>query len=377
MARILVISFTNLASDPRVDRQIGALESRHEIVAAGIAPPARTVSEFIELRRPKRTLTGNVAGLLRLLTRRYDDVYWKHRGHVEGLERLRNIKADAVVANDLTALPIALRLGNPVVFDAHEYAPGEFSHLLWWRLLIAPYQRWLSRSYIPCVASMVTVGKAIAKAYECETGVRATVVTNAPPRADLSPTPVHEPIRILHHGSAQRGRGLEEMVRIGHLLDRHFTLDFVLVEGSRGYRDKLIRLANGNPRIRFPRAWAMQDIAQNANEYDIGLYSLRPTNFNQRFALPNKLFEFIQARLALAIGPSPEMASIVRSYGCGVVAEDFSPERVASEINRLDPSSIAAFKDASDLAAGVLCAEANTETLLRAVDEALARGSRR
>ena len=259
---------------------------------------------------------------------------------------------------------IAIGLGRPVVFDAHEYSPGQHSDRGWWRATFAPYMRSLCHRYIPQAASMTTVGEAIADAYERETGVRATVVTNAPPRADLSPTPVHEPIRVLHHGGAHPGRGLEEMVRIGQLLDRRFTLDFVLIDGSPGYRDKLIRLAEGDPRIRFPQPWGMQAIVQNANDYDLGLYSLRPANFNQRF---------VQARLAVAIGPSPEMASIVRRYGCGVVADDFSPETVASAINGLDPSSIAAFKRASHLAADDLCAEANTEALLRAVDDALAR----
>src|SRR3954452_13661472 len=119
MTRVLVISFTDLACDPRVDRQISVLGTRHQIVAAGLAPPGQPVSEFIELRIPRRTALGNASGLLGLLAHRYKDVYWKHPGHIAALERLRNIKADVIVANDLTALPIAVRLGPPVVFDAH------------------------------------------------------------------------------------------------------------------------------------------------------------------------------------------------------------------------------------------------------------------
>jgi hypothetical protein len=36
--------------------------------------------------------------------------------------------------------------------------------------------------------------------------------------------------------------------------------------------------------------------------------------------------EFIQARLAVAVDPSPEMARLVQRYGCGVVAPDFPPK---------------------------------------------------
>jgi hypothetical protein len=373
MSRILVISFTDLASDPRVDRQIGVLGTRHEIVAAGLAPPEHAVSEFVELLIPRRTVLGNVSAGLRLLARRYDDAYWKHPGHVAALKRLRTIHADVIVANDLTALPIAVRLGPPVVFDAHEYAPGQFADVTWWRVLVAPYLDRLSRIYIPQAVSMTTVAYGIANAYYSDTGVRPTVVTNAPPRAELSPTPVHEPIRILHHGSAQRRRGLEEMIRLGELLDERFTLDFVLVEGSSGYRDNLIHRAEGNASVRFPPPWPMREIVTEANNYDIGLFLLPPVSLHRRYALPNKFFEFIQARLAVAIGPSPEMASLVSRYGFGLVADDFSPESLAAEINLLDVSAIETFKRASHFAADKLCMEANAEILLSTVEDALAQ----
>jgi hypothetical protein len=220
---------------------------------------------------------------------------------------------------------------------------------------------------------MTTVGERIAEEFERDTGVRATVITNAPPHANLEPTPVHDPVRILHHGGAQRGRGLEQMIRVAELLDDRFTLDLVLVESSPGYRDELIRRVKGNPRIRFPQPQPMERLVRMANDYDIGLYLLKPVNFNHRYALPNKLFEFIQARLAVAIGPSPEMARIVRRHGCGIVAENFAPETLANAINSLDAEAVAEFKRASDAAAAELSAERNGSLLVSAVEHALAR----
>lgn len=371
MTRVLVISFTDLASDPRVDRQIRALKTSYKVVAAGLAPPRDTVDEFIELPTVKRTGLGKAFGLARLLLHRYETAYWTHPTHTAALDSLRRVRADVIVANDFDTLPVALRLGPPVVFDAHEYSPAQFAEQAWWRILIAPYLRWQCRHYIPEVASMTTVSEGIATAYEAETGVPAVVVLNAPAYADLAPTPVHDPIRILHHGTAQRGRGLEEMVRLGHLLDDRFTLDFVLVEASPGYRNELIRLANGNPRIRFPEPWPMHTLVQEANEYDIGAFLLPPINLHRRLALPNKFFEFIQARLAIAIGPSPEMAQLVDRYNCGVVSTDFSPETLASALTSLDHPAIDAFKRASHAAAGDLCAEQNTKVALNVVERAL------
>jgi hypothetical protein len=376
MSRILVISFSDLASDPRVDRQIAALKTRHSVIAAGLSPPRQDVEAFIDLSGWPTRLTNRALGLVRLLLRQYDSVYWRHPRNVAALERLVDIPADVVIANELEALPLALRLGPPVVFDAHEYSPAEHAESATWRLVFSRYARWLCRRYIPRAAAMTTVGQAIADAYEQDTGVRAVVVVNAPPYADLEPKPTHEPIRILHHGGALAGRGLEEMVGAAELLDERFVVDFVLVEGLPGYRDKLVQLAGANPRVRFPPPRPMHELVQMANDYDVGLYSLQPLNFNNRYALPNKFFEFVQARLAVAIGPSPEIARLVKRFECGVIAEDFSREAVAASINALDHATIDAFKRASHVAARELCAERTAPLVLDAVESALAHSAR-
>lgn len=80
----------------------------------------------------------------------------------------------------------------------------------------------------------------------------------------------------------------------------------------------------------------MHRIVSFASTYDIGVFLLPPTNFNYRNALPNKLFEFIQARLAVAIGPSPQMAAVVREWNCGIVSDDFTPASLGENLQRLD-----------------------------------------
>ncbi len=371
--RVLIVSFSDLGRDPRVDRQIAALRTRFDLVAAGLGPPRLTVERFVDINTPPRRPLGKALGLARLVARRYESVYWGHPTNVAVFERLRGIDADVVVANDLPALAIALRLGHPVVFDAHEYAPDQFRDRLMWRALRAPYARWQSERYIPEVAAMTTVSEGLADRYELTTGVRATVVTNAPAFHDLAPTRVEEPIRILHHGGAMPGRGLLEMIELAELLDDRFTVDFVLLEDAAGYREKLIRRARGNPRVRFPPPQPMHTLVRMANAYDIGLFLLPPVSVQRRYALPNKFFEFVQARLAVAVGPSPEMARLVSLYGCGVVADDFEPATLAAVLNRLDASAVAAFKRASDSAAQELTAEANEPLIIGAVEHALKR----
>jgi hypothetical protein len=113
---------------------------------------------------------------------------------------------------------------------------------------------------------------------------------------------------------------------------------------------------------------ATGEIAGFINQFDVGVYSLPPTNFNNQHALPNKFFEFIQARLAVVIAPSPEMARIVREFDLGVVAEDFSPESMAAAIKGLTMEKIRYFKTQSNKHAYELSAERNRERFLRLIE---------
>ena len=93
------------------------------------------------------------------------------------------------------------------------------------------------------------------------------------------------------------------------------------------------------------------------NKYDIGFYYLAPTNFNTKYSLPNKFFEYIQARLAIVIGPSPEMVKYLKLYKCGVFSEEYNLHEMEKTILNLSPKDIMGMKLNSNIAAKVLNAE--------------------
>jgi hypothetical protein len=99
---------------------------------------------------------------------------------------------------------------------------------------------------------------------------------------------------------------------------------------------------------------------------------LLPARFpNQVHVLPNKLFDYIQARLAVAIGPSHEMAEVVRRWDCGVISDDFRPDSLAEALSKLTLAEVRRMKANADVAAGALNAEANQEVVLGVVAAAL------
>jgi hypothetical protein len=375
---VLIIAFTDLSTDPRVYRQIIALQADYDVIAAGLKDPDVPGVNFVPLQWKRRPRSQRFAGAMRLLLRRHSAHYWSNPSIQFALRQLSATRPSLVIANDIDALPLALRVADtaPVVFDSHEYWPGRHGKGIF-APLHASYRRNLCAKYIPAASDMMTVSPGIAEEYFKDTGVRSVVVTNAPPyEPDLAPGVVQaDTLRIVHHGAALRGRHLELMCDMMDLLDDRFTLTFILTDRDREYLAELKSRAAANPRIEFRPPVPMREISKFLNEFDIGAYILPPGSFNQKFALPNKLFEFIQARLAIAIGPSPEMARIVSANNLGVVADSFEPASLAARLNALSAADIAQFKANSHAVACEFSAEGNASALRSMVSNALSENA--
>jgi hypothetical protein len=148
----------------------------------------------------------------------------------------------------------------------------------------------------------------------------------------------------------------------------------MLVPTDARYLDRLRLIVGKNPRVRLVPPVPMRDLPRYLNQYDLGLYLLPPKNLNDQLALPNKFFEFVQGRLAIAIGPSPEMARLTRQYDLGVVADDFTPRSLAKKLNQLDPKRIDYYKQRSNQAAKELCFERNSEVLVNMINRLAGNG---
>jgi hypothetical protein len=371
MRSILIVSFSRIASDPRVMRQVRLLEHSHSVTVAGFGAKPDARIEYVEIPAARSGLVDKAFWAAKLFLRRYESYYWQLPKVRSALKALGQRSFDVVLANDASALPVSLRLsgGAPVLFDAHEYSPREFDDKWWWRILFGGYYEDLCERYLGRVAAMTTVCQGIAEEYAVRYGVQPFVVYNSPMEQDLHPTPV-EPgkVRLVHHGNALRARRMETMIEMMRHLDDRFSLDFMLMPNDAAYLAELRHAASGDPRIRFIPPVPMPDICTALNPYDVGVYLLPPDNFNHIHALPNKFFEFIQARLAVAIGPSPEMARLLREHSCGVTAESFEPRALAATLSALTSAALQRLKTASHDAARALSYERSAQTLLDQID---------
>ncbi len=386
---ICIISFSPIARDARVLRQIQYLAPQYDLIVLGYgAPPERwkndTRVRWLSVDPPRwyerqHTKVLLITGKIWKPSICYELWYYLQRLHVQAFACLKHLHADLVYANDWQALPLGWRLAarwnTPLILDLHEYAPLEREEQWKWRLFVAPAIDYFLRRYAVHADATLTVAPAIAQRYDEEYGFLPTVVLNAPEYVAVNDHAVDpQTIRLIHHGGAIRARRLELMIDTIRFCDRRYHLSFMLV-GDEGYIQHLRayadRVAPG--RVTFLDPVTPDQVVRQIAVCDMGFYLLQPTNYNNSIALPNKLFDFIHAGLAVCVGPSPGMASFVREWQCGVVAPSFDPQAVAAMLNRLDVNDIAAMRRASRVAAARINASTEMTKVVDLCDRLLRR----
>jgi glycosyltransferase involved in cell wall biosynthesis len=226
----------------------------------------------------------------------------------------------------------------------------------------------MCRTRVPRAAAVVTVSAGIAREYQRVFGIESTVVVNATPYAELPAQPVGDPLRLVHSGGVAVQRRLDIMIEGVTRSSAAVTLDLYLVDGGDpSVLDGLRDLAAGDPRIRFLDPVPYAELVPALNRYDIGLSIFPPTTFNLAWCLPNKFFDYVQARLGVIVGPSPEMVVVVDEYGIGEVLPDFTPDSLARALESLTAGRVAGWKAASASHAAALASESQAplwDTLL-------------
>jgi len=147
------------------------------------------------------------------------------------------------------------------------------------------------------------------------------------------------------------------MMRAVEACDAEVSLDLYLIgEGTKYYADLKSLEKRLSDRVRILPPVPHEELVEVLNQYDVGLPFLPPTTTNIRNCLPNKFFDYVQARLAIVTGPTPPMEQILRQYDLGVVTSDFSQESLTEAIDSLSRNDVDRYKQNAELAADSLSA---------------------
>jgi glycosyltransferase involved in cell wall biosynthesis len=258
--------------------------------------------------------------------------------------RLLFRRYDLCLACDLdTLLPcyIVTRLsGRRLVYDAHEYFTGQ--HGLAERRVKHAIWKWTERLVLPKIRHMITVSDSIAELYHLEYGVTPVVIRNvAPSVTHIEPHDRSvlgasgEELLVVFQGSGiNEGRGARELIEAMTIVER---VRLVII-GSGDIIDSLgrsVRESEAAERIMFLPRMPWEEMMRYTMCCDAGLSLDADICENQRYSLPNKLFDYIAAGIPVIVSPLPEVASITRRYGCGVVIGEVTPEAIAAALEKL------------------------------------------
>lgn len=291
--------------------------------------------------------------------------------------------ARVYIAHDLPMLPVALsarRLhGGKVLFDSHElYPEQEFSaweQQLW---------RQVEARNIGSADAVITVNTSIAREISRRHKVVVpTVVQNAEPyqrapqaagnrlRRTLG-VPDSAPL-FLYQGGLSANRNIEMLVAAFGCMRNESAMLAILGNGPLlPLLKRRVRSLGLTSRVHFHPAVSQSELLEMTREADFGVIPYQANCLNTELCTPNKLFEYIMARVPIVATDLPEIRRIVDGYDIGLLGATNAPEAFAHLIDEaLDKqiSSIQKWQTGLERAADNICWEREGEKYLSVVRE--------
>jgi len=380
--QLLLICDANLDRAPRVRAAYNALKDEFNFTMAGYEPPPFNDVRYIKIPKKPKAKRRNISWHLKLPSpiKKLCSLFIKiYLLAVEPKQDKRSIKdqhfhlfeneeCDLIINHHLNTLELAValknKLGVPLINNLHEYYPREFEDQEVWIKYEGPKKIKICQTFLPQADQVFCVCEGIRLEYLKEFGVDSVVIRNDKPYQDITPSSnLGETIKLIHHGAALKSRNLHLLIEAVKDL-KGFTLDLMLLPTQQDYFDELVEMCAVHDHIRIIPTVEPNEIINFINQYDVGVFLLEPVNFNYKMALPNKLFEFVQARLTIAITPNQEMARIVEEYELGTIAKDYSVGAFSDALLKLSRKNIERFKNQSHVHAKELSSE-NTYRIIQ------------
>ena len=238
--------------------------------------------------------------------------------------------ADLYLASDLYVLPAlseaAKRHRSALVFDSREL----YGHLdaTAGRPTVRKTWQALERRYIRRTDAVLTVNDSIADRLSATYRIaRPTVLPNVP---DTPPPPPSDRLQlelaipddgrtlVLYQGLFREGRGLLQLIDATREIDS-IRLAFI---GEGPLEPEVTRQAHSlGDRARVHPFVPPTDLPAFTVGADVGACLIEPLTESLRLSLPNKLFEYLNARVPVLASPLPEIRRVVETFEVGTLAD--------------------------------------------------------
>lgn len=251
---------------------------------------------------------------------------------------------DIIHAHDLSMLPAAIKLAGPlkakIIYDSHEY---ERSRNIKSSKLGRHYTIGVEQRAIKKVDAVIVVSDSISQTMAQDHNIqRPAVILNSSnfDREKAIKTNYRRKLGIntdveagLYVGALLPGRGLMSIVECLKILPNLNVAFFG--PDPLGYNAQLRQAAEHHgvsERLHISGPVAEASIPNLIAEFDLSLVTIENTCLSYNYALPNKLFQSMNAGVPIVATPLKEISEFLRKFNAGVITKSHSTEDIAQGI---------------------------------------------
>ena len=249
-------------------------------------------------------------------------------------------KPNLLWSNDLDTLPcnfLYSRLSTTkLIFDSHEYFT-EVPELIN-RPFIQSLWKTLEKRMLPKIKHVLTVSQSIAALYEKEYGTKVSVLRNVPvlkkKEIRIEDLKVSGKKIIIYQGALNINRGIEHMVKAMQYVDN--SIFYILGTGDIAQQiSALINELQLQQKVIMKGVIPLEELHGYTKQADLGLSLEEDAGLNYRYALPNKIYDYVHAEVPVLVSNLPEMKKLVTEYEFGDFIESHAPKHIAEKITAM------------------------------------------
>lgn len=354
--KVLVSVFNNLYTDQRVEK---VCETLHQN-AYSVELIGNNWGGEPEMSRPYAFFRIKIhAAKLRFA---YLEFQWKLF-----FELMRRADQNTILhANDLDAiLPnyLVSKIKNiPLVWDSHEIFTEMPSVTNRW---VQNIWRLLENALVRKLKYFMIANDSYADWFVRTYHIKRPIVVRNLPKKTESPKILDEnnPKIILYQGAINFSRGIDKMIEAMQFIE---NAEFHIA--GRGpfleeYQELTKRL-NLEHKVKFLGNLPPDDLRKVTEKADVGLSIEENKGLSYYLSLPNKISDYIQARVPVVVSKFPEMQKIVENYHVGEFIISHEPKHLAEKVKTVMEKGRRYYLSELEIAAQELCWENENPKIL-------------
>ena len=269
-------------------------------------------------------------------------------------------------ANDLDALLpnylVSKIKGIPLVWDSHEIFTEMPSVTNRW---VQNIWRLLENALVRKIKFFMIANDSYADWFVRTYKIKRPIVVRNLPRKTESPKFLvdNKPKIILYQGAINFSRGIDKMIEAIQFIE---NAEFHIVGRGPFLKEyqKLTRNLQLENKVKFLGNLHPDDLRKITEKADVGLSIEENKGLSYYYSLPNKISDYIQARVPVVVSKFPEMKKIVENYHVGEFITSHEPKHLAEKVKTVLEKGRSSYLPQLEIASQELCWENEAPKIL-------------